>query len=390
MNKILLIGANLRATLFVAKNLYKNGYIIDVVDFEDIPLKKLKYINTYFKIDETNNPVFLQNQIIKIISSAQYKCIIPINDVGILICHKYFEQIENYCKIIMPNKEEIKFTIDKFNIIKKSLEFGFNYLKTLYISSYEELIIKIPNVDYFPVVVRSNSSKKIINNEIKSFSAFLATNKDELLNRINYEYFPIIIQNQINTEEIGFNFLAVKGEIIISYFDKKILGNFGEECISRQVINRNIELENKFKDLIKSISYNGVGMFDVFQENNNYYILELNGRFWASIDLSEKAKTNLMQSYIEYFIKGNENICKSDGNYKIITNVNLFALIKSIIQKDLKIKSLKLLVKSLFNKNYYIQENIIRDFRFYCCMCLNKLKKNFLSKCKAKSCQSVK
>ena len=90
---ILLIGANFRAMFFVAQKLHQLGYIIDVVDFEEIPLGSSKYIRHYECVQNKNYVSALKEAVFALLNNSYYEAIIPINDLGLMLCKECFTEL---------------------------------------------------------------------------------------------------------------------------------------------------------------------------------------------------------------------------------------------------------------------------------------------------------
>lgn len=383
MNNILLIGANLRAMFYVAKHLYEAGYVVDVVDFEPIPIEKSKYIHTYYRIQQDNNIEHLYEEIIRVLQHNTYQAVIPINDVGVLVCNTFYDNIQQYASIIIPGKESMAYAYNKYKLLQLSVECGFSDPHTLFIDSCSMLENRIKDISDGTIIAKSCSSKKVDNGTIKSYSVFKTDNKYDLLDRYtdNAEY-PIMIQNCIIGEEIGYNFYAENGEVKTAYFDAFLRGNFGEECIARRTIPYNSALAHKLNNIIKRINWSGVGMFDIIVNQDQAYILELNGRFWASVDLSDRVEANIWEYYANYYL--NKNYPHINPEYNEVTMINITAANKKILRdlinfhitKDTFILISDIL-KTLFCNDYFIQEHILEDNSFYRALLISYIRKIF-------------
>ena len=117
---ILLFGANYRAMFYVARKLYHSKYKIDVIDWENIPIEYSKYINKYYRIDgrDINKARTL---LIDILAHQKYKTVIPINDVGILMCKMFvYPEVAPLSNGDAPSVSERKNTCDVLPVPKGS------------------------------------------------------------------------------------------------------------------------------------------------------------------------------------------------------------------------------------------------------------------------------
>ena len=107
---VLLVGANLRAMFFVARKLWQSEWVVDVVDFEPIPIQNSKYIRKYYKLEQDNNLDNLADKIIDVVKGVGHDVVIPINDVGVLVCNTIgLSSLELVCEfelLFFGNKKE--------------------------------------------------------------------------------------------------------------------------------------------------------------------------------------------------------------------------------------------------------------------------------------------
>ena len=381
---VLLVGANLRAMFFVARKLWQSEWVVDVVDFEPIPIQNSKYIRKYYKLEQDNNLDNLADKIIDVVKGVGYDVVIPINDVGVLVCNTFNDKFKDYSKIILPNNEIVEYSRNKYKLFELSIKCGFSNPETIYVQDKEKLVDILENIPNGSIVAKSCSSKKVCDGTIKSYSVYKTEDKRDLIDRFCDETeFPIMIQKYVQGTEIGYNFYAEDGIVKTSYFDRFFRGNFGEECMSRQSIDFDNELAHKLNALIEKIEWDGVGMFDLILHDDEVFILELNGRFWASVDLSEKINSGIWELYSNKYLKTNLIVPTRSNN--IVTIINAISVNKKIIRNIIGFKGLMEdlrliydILRSVFSRNYYIQECLWANSKFYRKLFLHYLKKIFV------------
>lgn len=371
-HNILLIGANFRATFYVARKLLEQNYIVDLIGNENIPFEKSTYINSYYYINSLQGDTFFKKELISIISEKKYEYLIPINDLGVLICKNNYHEIQKHVPIIMSNLTSQEFAYDKYKLALLSNNVNLGNTNSILINSQEQLLKHINTISKFPIIAKSCNSKKVIENQVESYCVFKALSTQELISRFtNANEFPILLQDFIQGEEYGFNFIAKNGEIQSFYFDKPYLSTFGTESIARQYVKMApIDVE-KIKMLVKIINWDGIGMFDIIVKQGKTYIIELNSRFWASIDLCEKTHSNLWYLYSQNYLMHTANDSSNKQKENVVL-INLLSATKTIINdiknvniNKLDIKIILCIIKSFFSANFFIQENILKNFRFY-------------------------
>jgi hypothetical protein len=128
-----------------------------------------------------------------------------------------------------------------------------------------------------------------------------------------------MVQEEIEGVEIGYNFLAENGKTLVSYFDRHVSGAFGSESCEREIIEEIPLVKKKMDHLIQEIGWNGLGMFDMILCNGQPFVLELNGRLWASAKLGVEAGCDIPGFYIDHYFFKETQISES----KILTGLKI-------------------------------------------------------------------
>lgn len=373
--KLLLLGDNLRSVVAVSETLFKNGFEIHVLGWWGIPLNKSKWIAEYHCIPRWDLEIKKgKARFIEILKKNDYKAIIPVNDDALEIGAMFKELILEYTEMIgFPEKDKWVFARDKSVLLQRFEYLGLGGPQSILIDSVGAL--KSEEVPFsFPLIIKPCSSRQLGENEIKNVSVKKINNlSDWNLWKETASIFPVMIQEFIGGKELGFNFYAENGKIIHYYIDEQLHGLVGNEASYRRIAPLNetqcLQIKSVFQMFIDSIEWDGIGMFDFKYYNEKVYIIEFNGRFWASIQLSKLTGTDLVQVFVDRKLL-NQPVdqaalkLSTKGSLRNMKSDMIFAL------KLLKSRNFKAFfnwffsLKNMFSKHEYIEDSFIRNINF--------------------------
>jgi len=391
---VLLLGANTQSMLTLAKLLQKRKVFADVVDWLDSPVKYSSKINNYYRLSdiEENAEQFVAD-LINIISNNTYNFLIPVNDFALEVCVHYRKNIEKHVKIVgLPDDESYQFCHDKYQLINICKELGINYPKTLHINSLSQLDAILPLIQY-PVILKPVSSKLIFDNRLYSFNVKKIYNEEQLIDEIREKInvIPLMIQEVIDGTGAGLNALCRDGKMIMVYQHQRITEPVGGGASSyRKTAPVNDHgLYDISRRLFKAIKWNTLGMLEYKICHGVPYIMELNGRYWGSIELGRAAGIDIPAAIIDEALSQKKIEFKTDYKQKYARN--LFLEFKYLIHKVKHTKSVGVVFQffsSIFKGIKH--QDIIEEFKnfdlslvlgyfvFYLKKVVDKLKNKYL------------
>lgn len=235
------------------------------------------------------------------------------------------EQIrEKKVKILLPlHFESISFVAKnkkKFEILGiKCIVSSLESLKTAnnkwkFYSFLTENNFPVPKTDYFPSI----DSVKGLNYPyiIKPLSGWNGGNikwisKASDLNSLqdcSKQKNPIIAQQYVGGDDYCLNVICLEGKLLAYTMQKGILANsnrFQSHLGLRFMYNESIY--QTIKEVVARLNWSGVANFDLrYQPNDNkFYIIEMNPRFWGLVEASERVGVNF--SYLMCLLSLNKS-----------------------------------------------------------------------------------
>ena len=278
--------------------------------------------------------------------------ILPSNVPAIRMISKHKEKFERLgLKISLPSVESLDIANSKWNLAEFLNKNDLPIPKTFFLNSQN-----INELDEFPILFKplsgwNGSGFQLIKNKegLKS----LRTSK--IKNYIGQEY--------VDGIDMCVNVICENGSVLAQTIQKGILPsndefkpNLGADFI------RDEKLSNIIESVLEKLSWSGVVNFDVIFDpiKNRYYIIEMNPRFWGSIEASESVGVNF--PYLMCLLSKNIEFEAPAYNLeKFASNKGLLKLFKDfLLLRNNKVGRIK--NSSIF---YAISDPLPKAFKYY-------------------------
>jgi predicted ATP-grasp superfamily ATP-dependent carboligase len=288
MNALVTNAENL-ITLSVIRSLGKKG--IDVTGASDKP-KALCFSSKYCRDKVLYPPVLKEkneflSSLERIVRKGSYDVMFPTWIDVLTAVSERRDRFSGYTKIPLPAHESLLKACDKAETLRFALENDIPCPKTYFPESLAD-VVNIKKVLEYPAVIKPR----------KSFGArglYYVSNEDELVKRfiqVQAEYQTAIIQECIPLEGTiyGVEALFNKDSKPRAVFVHKRIRQYpitgGQSTMRESVSNQ--QVERMGLSLLKKLGWYGVAMveFKIDPRDNKPKLMEINPRFWGSIDLS--------------------------------------------------------------------------------------------------------
>jgi protein-tyrosine-phosphatase/predicted ATP-grasp superfamily ATP-dependent carboligase len=308
--KILIIGSNDRASLVIARSLGRERFTLDNISFTGKTITNYsRYIRKSFYLNNINNDFHNScEKLFKIIKDEKYDYIIPVNDTSNELVYFLYERIEQISVVLGPNPKTFEKAKDKRIMLElcKSLKIPVPETEVIEAKSFNTKT----NFNY-PVYLKPSYSSNISSRFLHSYGVRKIKSLYQLESfiRDNNYYSSILVQKEYKGFGVGVNILAKEGDIISYTVHKRINEpNDGGGSSYRKSIKLDPLLNEYCKKLCKAINYTGVLMIEFKKSSGIYYFMEINPRFWGSLELSINSNINFPLDLLNLF--KNDNIQK--------------------------------------------------------------------------------
>lgn len=319
--RVLITDGDQKHTLGIVRSLGKVGITVGVLTSKKKSLSNYsKYCESEYVIDAKCPKKYL-DQLINIYKSNNYNVLLPVGSNANLFCVKYREiLIDNGIKFSIPSTSSFNEAFSKEFTANKANSLGILTPKTWYFNSIAELgsfnynfsnklVIKA-RLEMGQNVVRYVSSKSELLKEFKSLC--------KIYNWTNSSEFPLV-QEYIDGPGRGFFALYKDGQCLSTFQHIRLreypISGGMSVCAKYDFKD---EVNDKGIQLLDSLNWNGIAMVE-FKENKDglLYLLEINPKFWGSIELAIFCGINFPLEYVllslgrEIEIKQNEIVPKT-------------------------------------------------------------------------------
>jgi predicted ATP-grasp superfamily ATP-dependent carboligase len=231
-------------------------------------------------------------------AGGSYKVLLPMTDITLQLLGSAHAELDSRVCLPIPCKEKIDAVQDKQQVLAQAESLGIACPKTYPVDSVENLQALAGRVTY-PVVIKSRWSRFYHDGKWAFGSAQYAHDAGDLIRKYGETHGRIpnpIIQEKIEGEGQGVFLLLWNGEIKAVFCHRRLREKppWGGVSVYCESISANKELVEKSVALLKAMGWNGVAMveYKVDRRDAQPKLMEINGRFWGSLQLSIDAGMN--------------------------------------------------------------------------------------------------
>lgn len=292
--QILILDGRQRSTLAAARSLGRHG--IEVTVGEDrLPClaSRSKYVSHAIKYaSATSDPKAFIADIADELGHHKYDMILPMTDMSMNLTVNEFDSFARLTRMPVAGKEAYLKAIDKAETIKLSQNLGIPVPKTFFINEISELPGIKTELNY-PVVIKPRQSKYLTTDGWISAGVDYAFSFDELTQKIDrFKNLPDLplIQERLSGPGIGAFLLFNHGMEKAIFFHRRIREKppSGGVSVLRESIVPDPAIKEYSIRLMKALNWHGVAMveFKIDDRDNTPRIMEINARFWGSLQLA--------------------------------------------------------------------------------------------------------
>lgn len=302
--KVLIISCDFRKAYPVVESLRKLGFNIlaGIINYNILFTEALsRYVNNIIRIA---NPYSSEEayivSVIKAVKMYDIDIIVPIGFIDFMTLSKYKSVLEDYVTVPVEDYEKMRYVSNKWALQNFARKMKILYPKTLLLKSGVDNIVINKFVDDagLPLVIKGlgDSSKPL-----------LVSNREVLTDMICKLKEDVLLQEFIPGFGTGYFCLSYNGEPLAEFMHKRIqevkpLGGASVKACSYFDENL-LELGRR---IIKGLKWTGVIMLEFKKEveRGSYYLLEINPKFWGSLELAYRAGIDFPKYLVEFFLEG--------------------------------------------------------------------------------------
>jgi len=294
----LVTPGNLRSTLAVTRSLGRRGIPVTVADERPRSLAGAsRYCQEAIRVPSpaTAGPAFV-HEIHEIVARGSHRVIIPTDDVALMLLAEARSRFDGLAGFPFPDREAIQLAHDKSVLISLAEEEGIPVPRTVLVHDPADLTEAIRWVG-FPAVVKPRLSRFHRGGEwVRGGGPHYVSTVGELeaACRTIHETVPLpLVQEYIPGEGRGVFLLMNHGKVRAAFAHRRVREKPPSGGVS--VVSESVALDPRLlaysQQLLAALKWHGVAMveFKHDRRDGRAKLLEINGRFWGSLQLAVDA-----------------------------------------------------------------------------------------------------
>lgn len=284
--RVLVTDGSYNQTLAIVRTLGKKGHQVSVTDYNSPAVASLsKYCKSLFILPHQYKERF--DTLVSVLGKNKFDLLIPVGSDSARFVATYYDALQGLTKFEIPDKEKILFALNKKNTHALAKKLDIPIPLTFYPASIDE-VKDFNKILGFPVVIKAleDTGSHIIDYAFDKNQ--LVLKYKQLCKKFNFEAPNLpMIQEYIKGEGYGFFALYQKGELKRSFMHHRLreypVQGGASSCAESFW---DLKLKEYGKKLLDELEWNGAAMAEFKKDGKDYKFLELNPKFWGSLDLA--------------------------------------------------------------------------------------------------------
>ncbi|HWR36976.1 MAG TPA: ATP-grasp domain-containing protein [Clostridia bacterium] len=227
-----------------------------------------------------------------------YSILLPMTDVTVQLLSTDADFLSQRVLLPLPGTDQVRRVQDKAFVLSEARQLGIGIPQTYWVSGAAELEALSGRVQY-PVVVKPRLSWLLRDGEWGRGGVEYAHNAEELFATYSrcHAQIPLpLIQEHLEGEGRGVFVLLWRGELKAAFCHRRIREKppSGGVSVYSESVPPNDELIEKSVSLLRRLGWEGPAMveFKIDAKTGEPKLMEINGRFWGSLQLAIEAGVN--------------------------------------------------------------------------------------------------
>lgn len=300
--KILLLDSINKNTLAIARHLGITGkYNLHVAYHNSFSITNhSKYIFKKHRLPNPKDKSSFHNKLTELLRSQKFDLVIPVGFSSYTACADIQEEIRKYSDIIITSAQNIDIAASKAQTYQLAERIGVPCPKTIYLQNrnqVNDLELQYPVVLKGPFEAGKNIVTYVYNKQslISEYHTMIEKNN------FSEPHLPLI-QEFIEGDGYGFFAYYERGTCKRIFMHQRIReypAKGGASVCAQSFFDE--QLMQYGKKILDHLKWNGVAMveFKKDKKDNLYKLMEINPKFWGSLDLALCADVNFPQYLID-------------------------------------------------------------------------------------------
>ncbi|MEX2284969.1 MAG: ATP-grasp domain-containing protein [Gemmatimonadota bacterium] len=304
LKRILVTDGEQRAALAVVRSLGRAGYDVRVCSTRRTCLASTsRYCRQHAQVGNAlAEPETFAAALKRLCEDWQIDVLVPITEPSALALLSW----RGIARVALPSAESFRAVADKRNLLEAASSVGFAVPEQTIVETPEQARDLVPSGLGFPVVLKPARSVGGTGREQVKLTVLHAANWSQLQQRLKglpAGAFPVLIQQRIKGPGTGIFLLRWNGLIRAVFAHRRLRekppsGGVSVYCESIAADPMLVELAAR---LLDRFDWQGVAMVElkIDSRTGRPYVMEVNGRFWGSLQLAIDAGVDFPRLLLE-------------------------------------------------------------------------------------------
>lgn len=307
MTRILITDGDNRSALAATRALGQLGHEVFVAADVSPSLASVSKYAAGF--DAYQSPYLAPDQFVRdvaaILQARQIDVLLPMTEITTILLTRHRASLPQGVRIPFPDTDIVATAADKASVLALAQSIGVPIPVTHVVNSPADIGASVASVSY-PAVFKPSRSRTWTGDQWVSSGAAYAANAEDLrtrLEKLHPAVFPVLIQERVEGPGVGVFVCCDESRVLATFAHRRLRekppsGGVSVLCESAPVDP--IACEHAVR-LLKEIGWRGVAMVEFKQEasSGTLKLMEINGRFWGSLQLAIDAGVNFPQLAVD-------------------------------------------------------------------------------------------
>lgn len=237
-------------------------------------------------------------QILDVVKRLQVTTVFPTSDIAMSLIGQHRQEFEEHTILPIPCTEVYESLSNKYSLMQLAAKLNVPIPETIFVpDGCVDKALGSPR--HYPVVVKPGRSVMSIKGDLRATRVHYAANAADLkclYHTVDYLRQPSLIQQRVEGQGQGIFALMDKGKPVALFAHRRLREKPPSGGVS--VLRESIALPQPMTEyalrLLQHVGWHGVAMveFKVDRQSGTPLLMEVNGRFWGSLQLALDAGVN--------------------------------------------------------------------------------------------------
>lgn len=239
-----------------------------------------------------DDPEAFTQTLLKYLRRNSHALLLPLDDPTVAVCAQFREDFERVTHVPLPTSEQLRYGLDKAPLMELAEQLGLPHPRTVLAASRAEVVPKAASLRA-PLVIKPRTSSAGRGIAYVSDRATLADRWDDVAR--DYPL-PIIQECIPNGRKFGVCLLMDRDSRCVASFVQEELRHYpirdGVSTLQLSVVRP--DLVERAVQVLQAIGWYGIAEVEFMEDplSGEVLLLEVNPRFWASIQLAISCGVN--------------------------------------------------------------------------------------------------